>query len=166
MRLCRARTRRLAFPLALGVFLLPLPERLPNPLWLATASASTSLPILDALGLTVSRKMTDVYTSPTWAFRVSANCSGAATFYSAIVIGVLLTRASPQRGWIALFLAWPTTVAVNGARIAAIVFADTTLKINVLSSALHGLSGIVTFWLVLGTLFLMADRERLREALE
>ena len=41
-----------------------------------------------------------------------------------------------------------------------------TFGLWIVHTAIHGLSGIVTFWLVLGILFLMADRERLREALE
>ncbi len=37
--------------------------------------------------------------------------------------------------------------------------------LRIIHTAIHGLSGIVTFWLVLGIMVLMADRKALREAL-
>jgi len=152
------RTRSLAFPLALGLFLLPLPENLPEPLGLPTATALTAVPILDLLGYAAERHLT-VFVMEGGVFNISTNCSGAATLYAAFFFALLLARsASGWRVAAILLAAWPITVAINAVRAVFLFGIVERFGAAILDTPLHGLSGIGTFWGVMLSLYLIAGR--------
>lgn len=151
------RTRALAGPLALGVFLIPLPERVPDPLALPTATALLAEPILKALGYAVERQST-VFVMREAVFKVSTNCSGVATLYGATFFAALLAmwvRGTPRRLAV-LASIWPATVAVNALRVTFLFALTADYGERVIHSPIHGLSGIATFWLVMLALYAVA----------
>jgi exosortase len=153
------RTRAIAFPLALAVFLLPLPEKLPEPLGLPSATAALAEAVLDLFGFTVVRQMT-VFVMPAGLFNVTTNCSGVAAFFAAVFFATLL--AAREGTWLRRLLvfasAWPVTVAVNALRAAFLFAVCDRFGLAFLHTPIHGLSGIATFWLVMGLLYVLAGR--------
>jgi exosortase len=156
------RTRVIAFPLALAVFLIPLPEKVPEPLGLPTATAALAEVVLDQLGFAAVRRMT-IFVMPAGLFNVSTNCSGVATLYAAIFFATLLA-AVERTWWRALLVfasAWPITVGVNALRAAFLFAVCDRFGLATLHTPIHGLSGIATFWLVMASLYLIAGRPEL-----
>jgi exosortase len=155
------RTRRLAFPLALGVFLMPLPERVPEPLALPSATAALAAPMLSALGFPVEQHLT-VLVMREGPFNISTNCSGVATLYGALFFSLLLgdRMRSPLRRAALLLCSWPVTVFVNSLRAAFLLICADRFGAAIVDTPVHGLSGIGTFWGVMLLLFLIAGRPR------
>lgn len=153
------RTRSLAFPLGLSLFLIPLPEHLPEPLGLPTATAIATAPILDALGYAAQRHLT-VFVMEGGIFNISTNCSGAATLYAAFFFALLLARGSIGwgRGVAVLLAAWPITVAINAVRAVFLFDVVDRFGQGILDTPVHGLSGIGTLLGVMLGLFLVAGR--------
>lgn len=153
------RTRRLAFPLALGVFLLPLPALVPEPLGLPSATALLAAPLLTGLGFPVTQHLT-VFVMREGVFNISTNCSGVATLYASVFFALLLGAQmdSPLRRVALLLCTWPVTVAVNALRAAFLLICADRFGLDFINTALHGLSGIGTFWGVMAVMFLIAGR--------
>jgi exosortase len=143
------RTRAIAFPLALGVFLMPIPEKFPEPLHLDTATSALVEPLLQALGVPTLRHQT-AFVLPVGAFGVSTNCSGIPTLYAGIFLALIL--AAHARRWprrIALLLTpWPITVCVNSIRTAFLIALCNRYGLEVLDTPIHGLTGVGTLWAV------------------
>ncbi len=160
------RTRALAFPLLLGVFLLPLPTSLGTPLQLPTATAAGVATLFENLGVPVLRRGA-VLDMPGAVYVVSANCSGFSAFYAgigaALVLGFL--GRSRLRAGMLLLAVWPLTWLANVLRSAILVALCEARGIGFADTPFHGLSGIVAFWLVMLGLLLLADRRHLRRAL-
>jgi exosortase len=159
------RTRSLAFPLLLIVFLIPLPTSLAMPLGLTEATAAGAASVLGAVGVPVLRDGT-VLVMPNMQYGVSANCSGFSAFYAVVAVALVLGYASSSWLRLALLLlaAWPLVALANALRTAGIVVIWEVMGPRFHQTPLHGLSGIAAFWLVMLVLFLMADRRALREA--
>lgn len=155
------RTRAIAFPLALGVFLIPLPEKLPDPLGLPSATADLAVPILKAFGIPVLRNQT-VFVLPTDVFLISTNCSGVSTFYAAVFFALILAaQAGTWMRRIAILLSpWPVTVGVNGIRSACLLALCHRYGIRLLDTPIHGLTGIGTFWAVMIIIYLLSGRPK------
>ncbi len=151
------RTRLLAAPLALAVFLIPLPEQMPDPLGLPRATAIVAEPILKAIGFAVERQST-IFVMREVVFKIGTNCSGVATLYGATFFAALL--ATHLRSWThrltVLAAIWPATVAVNGLRCVFLFGMTDRFGERVVHSPIHGLSGIATFWLVMALLWAIA----------
>jgi exosortase len=160
------RTRLLAFPLALGVFLVPIPSGLEDPLGFASASAALVDPIVDALGVEAHRHQTAFRLSTGW-LGIGGNCSGIATLHAGVALAGLFafTARSRARSLLLLGLVVPIVLLVNAARLVGLVLLCERQGMGVLGTPLHGLSGIAVFWLVVGALWLLADRPAVREAL-
>jgi exosortase len=153
------RTRAIAFPLALGVFLIPLPENFPEPLGLPSATAELTVPILKAFGLPTLRHQT-VFVLPADIFMISTNCSGVSTFYAAVFFALILAaQASTWMRRVAILLSpWPVTVGVNAIRSAFLLALCHHYGTRVIGTPIHGLSGIGTFWAVMLLIYLLAGR--------
>jgi exosortase len=152
------RTRLIAFPLALSVFLLPLPENLPDPLWLPSATAFMIEQYFGVLGAPSSRLQT-YFKLPVGVFGVSTNCSGLSAFYAASLLCTLLittTRSWGRRALIVLSV-WPLTVTINGVRGAGLIWLCNEYGLGISGTPIHGLSGIATVMAVLGALLALAD---------
>jgi exosortase len=160
------RTRLLALPLVLGIFLVPIPSGFEDPLGFASATASLAEPIARVLGIDAYRHQTAFRLSKGW-LRIGGNCSGIAMLHAAVALGVLLacTARSRARFWLPILLGAPIVLLVNAARTVVLMLLCDRFGNGVLETPLHGLSGIVAFWLVVGAFWLLADRPAVREAL-
>ena len=160
------RTRLLALPLALGIFLVPLPMGLEDPLRLATAGAALAEPIAGSLGVQAYRQQNVFRLSTGW-LGVGGNCSGVSALHAAAALSVLLacTARSRTRRLLLLVLPLPIVLLVNAVRLAGLVVVCDHRGMGVLQMPLHGLSGIAVVWLMVGSAWLLADRPALREAL-
>lgn len=160
------RTREIAGPLALSVFLIPLPNDLPDPLRLISTTAAMMEHYLGFLNVPVLRHQT-AFKLPVGFFGVTANCSGIATFYAATFLAFVLAMTLdswPRR--IAIVLSpWFITVFFNGIRGTVLVGLCNRFGMGVLESPIHGLTGVATIWSVLLIVFLFADRPRLWKAI-
>ena len=58
----------------------------------------------------------------------------------------------------------PLTLAANSVRVLLLVLLSMTVGIEVLETAMHEGSGVLTFIFVIGTLFLIAGRPQITEA--
>jgi exosortase len=155
------RTRAIAFPLALGLFLIPLPENLPEPLALPSATATLTVPILKAFGVPVVRHQT-AFMLPAGMFLISANCSGLSAFYGAVFVAVTLASLAGTRARrVAVLLSpWPITVGVNAIRAAFLFALCNRYGLQVADTAIHGLTGVGTFWAVAFLIFLLTGHPR------
>jgi len=159
------RTRMLAMPLLLGVFMIPIPNVMATHLFLKTWTAQMVEPLIRAVGIPILREDT-MLALPNDTFMVADACSGFSTLYAAVGFSLILARYCDSN-WRRLFLvlaAWPLALLCNPLRGFLLVIAAHIWRTDLLDTAFHGASGVATFWLVLMALFAAADRQRLREA--
>ena len=158
------RTRRLAIPLLLGLFMIPIPNTVAAHLYLKKATASLVAPLLSVVGVPVVREETLLFL-PNATFLVADACSGFSTLYAAVGVAVVL--AAYARTWgrrlLLLVSAWPLAVACNVARVTLLVGVANHFGLGLLDTPFHAASGVATFWAVLVALILIADRRALRE---
>lgn len=161
------RTRALALPLALGVFLVPLPTLLEDTVGLRTLTAAIAKPILAAVDAPVVWHQTQARL-PNHGFSVSENCSGFAALTASFAFAALLaaTARSRVRGALLLLSVYPAVAFLNGARAAVLILLSMRFGEHIMTTTpLHGLSGIAVFIVVLGGLWLCADRASFRQAI-
>jgi exosortase len=159
------RTRLLAMPLLLAVFMIPIPNFMGTHLFLKTWTARMVEPMIRAVGIPVLREDT-ILLLPSETFVVADACSGFSTLYAAVGLSLILARYSRSnlRRVVLLLAAWPLALLCNTLRVFLLVVAANTFGTELLQTFFHGASGVATFWLVLLALFALADRERLRAA--
>ncbi len=159
------RTRLVTIPLLLGIFMIPIKNSVNSHLYLKQITAWAVEPILAALGIPVIREGT-LLELPNATFLVADACSGFATLYAAVGIAVVL--AAYARTWprriLLLLSAWPLAILANIARVTTLVAIANQYGLGLLDTPFHAASGVLTFWVVLAALIVMADREALREA--
>jgi len=161
----RARTRALALPLAMSLFLIPLPSLISNHLYLRQITADWTVAALQLLGVRASlfHSMIEI---PGTVFVVSEACSGFSTFVAAIALSLFLiatARTHARRIAIAAAIL-PLTLVANAARVVLLVFLTRMAGAEILDTMAHEGSGVATFVFVIGTLFWLAGRPRLAEA--
>lgn len=145
-----AATRRIAFPLCLGLFFLPTPEGMVDPFALASTTADLAAPLIRLTGLQATAFDTLVLFYD-HIFNVSANCSGLSTFYSAVLLALILSARTPSwRTRTLIFAAiWPLTLLFNSVRLFVIIGGASRWGLAWVHSPIHGLGGIATFWAVM-----------------
>jgi len=162
------RTRLLALPLALGVFLVPLPTLLEDAVGLRSATAALAKMMLDWTGAPVVWHQTHVR-MPTSGFNLTDNCSGFATLTASFAFAALLavTARSRLRAALLLLAVYPAVALANGLRVAALVMLVLRFGYDpvIITTPLHGLSGIAVVAVVLSGLWMCADRAAFREAI-
>jgi exosortase len=160
------RTRRLVLPLALALFLVPLPTWLEDLVGLSAGSAALAREVLAWLDAPVIWHQTQLRL-PHEIITIGQNCSGFAALYAGYAFGALLlaTSRSRLRGWLLLLAVYPIVLVANGMRCVVLALLSLRYGLSVIDTAIHGLSGIGVFVIVLGFLWLFADRQALREAL-
>jgi len=160
------RTRALALPLSLGIFMVPLPNAFASQIYLRTLTAEAVAPILTALGLPtfVQDSLLEL---PHASFLVANSCSGFSTLYSGVAMGVLLGTLchSPRRRLLVYLSIVPLALAANIARVALLVLIAVYIDESLLDTGAHAASGVLTFFCVLAALIQIADRPPLARAL-
>ena len=160
------RTRALALPLTLGLFMLPLPNSFASQIYLRTLTAQGVAPALTALGLPTYVE-NSILELPNTSFLVATSCSGFSTLYSAIAMGVLLGTLcpSPRRRLLVYLSIIPLALLANVVRVILLVLIAVFVDPNLLDTSAHAASGVLTFFGVLMVLIVLADRPPLARAL-
>ncbi|MGH6692377.1 MAG: exosortase/archaeosortase family protein, partial [Gammaproteobacteria bacterium] len=160
-----ARTRKLALPLALAVFALPLPFA-----WLAPVhwvlQFVTAWATEHAIALTGMPIMRDglVLYLPGSPVAIAEACSGYSAMFGAVTLALVLAylgRSWPRR--VLLVAAAPAIALVgNVLRAILLVLFVQWYGPGILDTPIHQLSGIVAFALTLAAIFALAERSALR----
>ena len=160
------KTRRLALPIALLLFLLPLPESLARYTGLVTATAAGTQQLLYAFGMPAVRSAASVIL-PNESYEISYRCSAFAALYAG-------TAAALALGWLtgswvrtaALLLSvWPLAWLANVLRCAALIVFCEWRHVSPEVTQVHGMSGIGAFLLVLAALVPLAGSRAVRRLL-
>jgi exosortase len=162
------RTRRIAFPLALCAFMLPLPNGMRDPAYLPTLSADLGAHIAQLLGVSVIRTQTRLELAGGGFIEVSQNCSGLSFFYGGLALAAMCIGVA--RSWTrrVLLLASPYVLAVvaNGVRIGVLLVVSDRIGMEwKFDTPIHGVLGTLAFYAVVVGVYLVSDRQALREAL-
>jgi exosortase len=152
--------RRLGFPLAYLLFMVPLPVLLLNqiafPLQLLAAKLATGA--LDILNIPVLREG-DIITLPFVRLEVVEACSGIRSIVSLLALAVIFAYFT-QRGWVArvglTLSAIPIALLTNAARIALSGILVQTIGPRMALGFYHTFSGLLIFALAFGLLALEA----------
>jgi exosortase len=160
------RARALALPLALGVFMIPLPNSFASQLYLRTFTADAVAPILTAMGIPtlVDKTLLEL---PNASFLVANSCSGFSTLYSTLAMGVLLGTLcqSPRRRLVVYLSIVPLALLANIVRVVVLVLIALYVDPTLLETSAHAGSGVMTFLAVLMVLIFISDRPPLGQAL-
>lgn len=159
------RTRGIAFPLLLGIFLLPIPTGAISQVFLAlrTVTAIATSWLVPLFGVAVSRDGTQL-AIPGQLIEVADACSGFATLYAAILTALVLAHlsSSPRRRVAVLLCAVPLALVCNFARVTALVLLVRHYGPDILDTEAHPASGLILFVFVIGALIWIAGRDALR----
>jgi exosortase len=159
------RTRGIVLPLAIGLFMLPIPAGAITKLYmvLRTITAVAATWIVPLFGVAVSREGTQLFI-PGHVVQVADNCSGFATLYAAILTAIILAHLarSPGRRVAVLAAAVPLALVCNFVRVAVLTWLVYLFGGGILETEIHPASGMVLFVFVIGALLWIAGREALR----
>jgi len=160
----KSRFRALRLPLAMSIFLIPMPSLISNHLLLRSITAEWTLELLHLIGIRASLYYSRIETA-NHTFIVSEACSGFSTLVAAVSLSFFLFAACPSRARRLILLAsiLPLTLVANAVRVTLLVVLSMSVGIEVLETALHEASGVLTFVFVLGSLFLIAGRPHITE---
>jgi exosortase len=155
------RTRALAFPFFLSLFMLPIPGAFLQRLHLFLRELTTrgSEWVLHLFRLPAFVEGTNIYL-PHGTLKVVEECSGFSALYAAVTIALVLaylSRSSARRVVI-LLAAFPLALVCNVARVVLLAILVESQGYDVLDTPIHPLSGYVSFVLTLAALFLFAER--------
>ena len=161
------RFKRLWLPLTMTVFLIPMPSLIANHTFLREVTAEGVLFLLQSLGVNASLYFSRIEL-PGNVFIVSEACSGFSTLVAAISLSLFLVAActSPARRLAVVLAILPLTLAANTLRVLLLVLISMIAGIDVLDTMAHEGSGVLTFVVVIGSLFLIAGKPPIAEAFE
>ena len=161
------RTRAIAMPLALGVFMLPIPAGVLGPIHivLQKITAWGTAWVLTLLGVSFAREGLVIHVSNA-SVRIAENCSGFASLYASLLTAFVLIYLirSPRRRLVLALAAAPLAAVVNAIRIAALVLLAKHFGAEILDTWVHSGTGIAVFVIVIPILFWIAGPEALRSA--
>ena len=158
------RTRKLVLPLALAIFMLPVPYTLSDEILLRDWTVTGSEFALRTAGFSVLRNYT-VLVFPYFSLDVTHACSGFAGFYAGAFTSLVLAAfARPWWRKAALILAiYPAALAANILRVVMLAVFVQEYGLGVLETDLHPISGVAVFAFILGVMGLLAGRRTLKE---
>jgi len=145
-------TRAIAFPLSLVAFAFPIPVGALGLFSLSSATGWLGEIWLGFVGLHPPR-LEHMFVFPGFVLGISQNCSGLAPLYGAVLASVVVghVRGRWSLTVVLLLLCWPITVLVNSFRVVALaLLIERYVGPGVIHTPVHGLSGIATFWVVVG----------------
>ena len=154
-----ARSRAVAFPLAILLLMIPLPapifDRLESPLQTATSVFSEAL--IRTAGIPVFRDG-NLLALGNVTLEVAKECSGIRTTISLVVLGLAFGYSADPRRWARLFvlaLTVPVVILTNGMRVAATALSAHYYGRETATGFLHDLYGWLAFAAAFATLFLI-----------
>ncbi len=161
------RTRELAFPLALAVFIVPIPTGMLTPIYgvLRPIAAIGTSYLVPLFGMPIARLGTALAV-PGLNVEVADNCSGWSSLQAAVITALVLAHFSSSRKRRILILASaiPLAIACNVLRVTALVLLAQRYGAELLDTTLHPASGVILFGVVIVAMFLIAGSDALRAA--
>jgi exosortase len=160
----RRRTQALAFAWVLAFFMLPIPaafiERFT--LLLRRISAAGAEPVIALFGGPVARVDTTLFL-PADTLSITDACSGFSALYACFTLALVLAymNRSWRRGAITLAAAFPIAMACNILRCAFLALILQRRGSGILHTALHPVSGMLTFTAA-AVLLALLDRVEMR----
>jgi EpsI family protein len=150
--------RRLAFPLALLAFMVPLPEVTIADLnfRLKMAAAQLGVAIANFLGVVAERVGNRVLMEGDKSLVIANVCNGLRTLISLLAFGALYCFVCRLRGWwrAGLFaMTIPVAVAANSLRVVSLIVVADIWSPQVATGAYHDISGILIFVLAFLLMF-------------
>jgi exosortase len=160
------RTRALALPLMIGIFMIPIPDNTGIHLVLREITSAGVEPLLRLFEIPFNRDQT-VFLMRGVNFHVSDACSGFATLYAAVAISAILTvHTRPLwRAGLVLLAAAPLALLANILRIFVLMILTQLVNPSIMDTQAHPASGVATFLLIAGVLFLVAGRKAVRRVI-
>jgi exosortase len=156
----RERTKAILFPLAFLSLMLPIPLALTERihLYLREIATVTTAWLLPWLGVSVYYEDTTLHMSNT-SLLVGDACSGFSTLYAAVAMAALTAYwcPTPWRRAAVLLAAVPLAIAANVIRVTLLAFLTSWRGSDILSTAIHPLSGVLTFALALPVIFWLSQ---------
>lgn len=157
------RTKAIAFPLALLVFMLPIPLAFTARLHLALRHLATWAigQMAPLLGIPVFIQGTTVH-QPNGVLEIADACSGFSTLYAAMAVAVLTayTCKSWRQRLLVLLAAAPIAILANWVRVVLLVVLVEWRGLEVLDTWMHVASGMLTFALSLPIIFWLGTPSR------
>lgn len=151
--------RQLAFPFALLLFMVPLPQVIMDgiEIFFQHASAFAAAQMIKISGLPAMQDGL-FFLLPGLAIQVAQECSGIRStlvlFITSLIAGYLLLRRPRDRAILALAII-PLAILRNGFRIFSLAWLSVEVNPNIIDSALHHRGGPIFFALSLIPLFLL-----------
>jgi exosortase len=152
------RTRALAFPWLLALFMLPIPAAFVEPVMakLRIISSIGTERLIDLLGIPVVRDYTTLVLTGA-SVSIEDACSGFSTLYASLTFAFLFAHLaySPAKKLMLVAAAAPIAIASNILRCAALAILADRYGDGILDTSLHVGSGLVSFASALVVLGLM-----------
>ena len=160
------RTRRVAFPLVFLLFMLPIPLSFTESVQLLLRQISTDAAgfIVEKLGIPVFTEATTIYLAGV-SLEVADACSGFATLYASMAVAFLVayTGSSTLRRAAVLCIAAPIAVGANVVRVTMLILLVLWQGEHILDTALHTISGMLTFAAALPVILWVGQDPKPRE---
>jgi exosortase len=151
-----SRTRAILFPLLFLAFMLPIPLGITEKLHLALRhlTAAGVEHVVPLAGVPLYREGLTLLSGEARLYVADA-CSGFSTLYAALTVACLTAyfSHSPWRRAAVLLAAAPIAILANMLRVALLVFLVRWYGSDILDTAAHELSGMLTFVLALPLIF-------------
>jgi exosortase len=154
------RTKAILFPLCILLLTLPIPLVFTESIHLLLRHIATKSVawLLNLLGVPVFSSGTLLEVEG-GSLMVADACSGFATLYAAITIAILTAYFcnSPRRRILLLIIAAPLAIAVNIMRVLILTLLVNWFGLDVLATAAHEISGLLTFVIALPIIFFLGQ---------
>lgn len=154
----RTALRRLWFPIAFLVFMVPLPEVSIAQLnfRLKMVAADTGVHLANLIGIVTERSGNQVFLEGDKQLVIANVCNGLRTLISLLAFGAIYTYVCKLRGlWrVGLFaMTVPVAVASNSLRILALIFVADVWDTRTATGAFHDISGLMIYLVALAMMF-------------
>ncbi len=150
------RTKVILFPLSMLMFTLPIPLAFTESIHLALRHIATDSTgwLLKFFGIPNFTTGT-LIEIPNGSLQVADACSGFSTLYATITIAMLTAYLCPNiiRRILILCIAIPLAIGVNIVRVFVLTLLVHWVGLDVLASAAHEISGLLTFMVALPVIF-------------
>ena len=154
------RTKAILFPLLILLLTLPIPLVFTESIHLVLRHLATKSVawLLNLFGVPVYSTGTLLEVEG-GSLMVADACSGFATLYAAITIAILTAYFcnSPRRRALLLLIAAPLAIAVNILRVLLLTLMVNWFGLDVLATAAHEISGLLTFMIALPIIFFLGQ---------
>ncbi len=154
------RTKAILFPLSILLLTLPIPLVFTESIHIILRHIATNSVawLLSSLGVPVFSSGTTLEVEG-GSLMVADACSGFATLYAAVTIAILTAYFcnSMRRKILVLLIAAPLAIAVNIIRVLILTLLVNWFGLDVLATAAHEISGLLTFAIALPIIFFLGQ---------